>query len=186
MIRPMIVLVAIALPTIAADEPKLPGPKIAWPEVKGLTFEKAHVYPEAALGYSVAYTTPGLTISVYVYDKGLAAIPTGAKSDIVRDEMKQVVADIEELKKRGQYTSVKEVGKEETIRLGEGKNAPTALRRKFEIARPKEAEARFSEAYITGYKDHFFKIRVTYVKDGAEKSEKLIQSLLEALGPQLK
>ena len=187
MIRSLILLgvFAVAFPA-AADEPKLPGPKIEWPEVKGFTFDKPFVFKQAELGYSVAYKAPGLVATVYVYNKGLAEIPTGVKSDVVRDEMKQMVADMEAAKKRGLYTSVKELGKEEVVAFGEGKEAPTALRRQFEVERPGEKEASLSSAYITGYKGQFIKLRVSYTKDSAEKSEKLIQNLLAALGPQLK
>jgi hypothetical protein len=120
-----------------------------------------------------------------VYNKGLTEIPTGAKSQVVKDEMKQTAADLEEARKQGAYKSVKEVGKEEVVRLGPGKTAPAALRRKFEVERTKGGE-KLSEAYVTGYKDHFIKLRITYDPEGKEESEKKIATLLDAIGSALK
>lgn len=171
-------LVGIAQP---ADDP--PGPKIEWPDVKGFTRGKVQTFPKAELGYSVAYDTPGLAVTIYVYNLGLKKIPDGAKSDEVKDEMKRTVADLDRAKQAGLYKSVKEIGKEETVALGKVKGAPSALRRQFEVER--KDGVKLSAIYVTGYKDHFVKIRITHNPDDKEAADK-IATLLEVLGGAIK
>ncbi len=71
------------------------------------------------------------------------------------------------------------------IRLGKSKDAPSALRRKFDLELAKEGEVR-SVILLTGYKDHFIKVRITYSPDDEEAAEKKITTLLGALGKSLK
>ena len=184
MLRPLCVIAATSLLigfSPAADD--LPGPKIEFPDVKGLTRRKIQTFPEAKLGYSVGYNAPGFGATVYVYNRGLEKIPTGAKSDEVKDEMKHVADEIDLARQQGAYKSVKQLGQEETVRLGKGKDAPAALRRRFEVEW--KDGTRLSEAYVTGYKDHFVKIRITHDPDDKAAPEK-IAALLEALGPAIK
>ena len=181
----LLVSFVVAVPLSAADDPKLPGPKIEFPDVKGFTRGKTTVFPQAELGYALGYNAPGLTVTVYVYNAGRKTIPDGAKSDAVAEEMKGTVKALEDARKAGYYTSVKEVGKEETVALGKGKAAPAALRRTFEVESDKTG-ARLSETYLTGYKDHFVKLRVSFEPEGKEEAQKKLATLLEALGAALK
>ncbi len=184
MIRPLfaltatLVLVGIARP---AEDP--PGPKIDFPDVKGLTRGKIQTFPKAELGYSVGYNAPGFNATVYVYNLGLKKIPDGPKSDEAKAQMKQATADLETVRQAGVYKSVKELGMEETIPLGKGKDAPTTLRRRFELEL--NSGVKLSEIYVTGYKDHFVKIRISHDPDDKAAPEK-IATLLEELGKSLK
>ena len=180
MIRPLLVLAAtFALVGVARPEP----PKIDFPEVKGLTRGKVKTYPQAELGYSISYDGPGTVVTVYVYDRGIKKIPDGAKSDEAKDEMKRLVEELDLVKQQGVYKSVKELGKEQTVQLGKGKDAPSALLRRFEIER--KDGVKLSEGYVTGYKNHFVKIRITHDPDDKEAPKK-IAALLEAIGGVLK
>jgi hypothetical protein len=187
MTRPLAALaaaVAVAALTPAQD-PKLPGPKIDWPEVEGFTRGKTTVFPQAELGYAVGYNAPGVTVTVYVYHGGRKEIPDGVKSDAVKGEMKGTVKALDDAMKAGFYTAVKEVGQEETVPLGKGKDAPQALRRSFEVVNPKVGE-RLSDTYLTGYKNHFVKFRVTYSPKDKDAAGKKAAELLEAVGAALK
>ena len=178
-------VVVLVGPAAVGEDPKLPGPKIDFPEVKGFTRDKdAKTFGKPELGYSVGYKAPGITVTVYVYNLGVKEIPAGAKSDAVKEQMKSAVADIYTLKERGLYKSVKELSKDEVVPLGKGKDAPTALRRQFELGR--DDGTRLSDAYLTGYKDHFVKIRISYDPEGKEEAEKKIAALLEGIGSALK
>jgi hypothetical protein len=180
MIRPLFALVAtLALVGAVRSE----APKIDFPEVKGLTRGKVKTYPQAELGYSLSYDAPGFVVTVYVYDRGIKKIPDGAKSDEAKDEMKRLAEELDLVVKQGIYKSVKEVGKEETVPFGKGKDAPSALRRRFEIER--KDGVKLSEGYITGYKNHFVKIRITHDPDDKEAPKK-IEALLEAIGGAIK
>jgi hypothetical protein len=184
MIRSLLALSALFVvicPARADDDP--PGPKIDFPDVKGLTRNKIQTYPKAELGYSIGYTAPGFTATVYVYNRGLKKIPDGSKSDEAKDEMKRLVEELDLVVKQGLYKSVKELGKEETVSFGKGKGVPTALRRRFEIER--KDGTKLSEGYVTGYMDHFVKIRISHDPDDKAAAEK-ITALLDGLGKALK
>lgn len=197
--RPLFALVALcapagfALPSAAALGPPLPsgqpaplkqpapsGPKIEWPDAKGWNRDKAKPYSE---GYSVAYGAPGLTATVYVYNRGLKKIPDGPKSDEVRTEVKGVVDALDSARQQGFYKSVKELGTEEVVLFGTAKGAPLAVRRRFEVER--RGGPVLDESYVTGYQNHFVKIRITH--DPADKeAPKKIAALLDALGGAIK
>jgi hypothetical protein len=183
MLRSLLVLAAAVALVGVARSADPPGPKIDFPDVKGLTRGKVETFPKVELGYSVAYNAPGFAGTVYVYNLGLKKIPDGVKSDEVKGELKRAVDDLDRAKQAGLYKSVKEVGKEEAVPLGKGKDAPSALRRQFEVER--KDGVKLSEVYVTGYKDHFVKIRITHDPDDKKAADK-IAALLEALGPALK
>jgi hypothetical protein len=181
-----LLVLAAATPLSAADD-KLPGPKIDFPEVKGFTRGKPQTFPQVELGYALAYNhdSPRIAFTVYVSNKGLKEIPAGAKSDPVRTEMKGVADTIQELARRGVYKVAREVGEEEVVPLGKAKGAPAALHRVFEITQMDGGKT-LSEAYVTGYKNHFVKFRVTYPAADKDEARKKIATLLEALGEALK
>jgi hypothetical protein len=184
MIRSLLALAVTCVPVGAArpaDDP--PGPKIEFPEVKGLTRGDKHTYPTPELGYSVGYKAPGFVATVYVYNRGLKKVPDGARSDEAKDEMKRLVEELDLVKQKGVYKSVKALGKEETVPFGKAKGAPSALRRRFEIER--EDGVVLSEGYVTGFKNHFLKIRISHVPDDKAAPER-IAALLEALGGAIK
>jgi hypothetical protein len=186
---PHVILAVVASTFLSAlasqAEPALPGPKIELPDVEGFTRSKIRAYQETGLGYSVAYSTPAITVTLYVYNRNLNTIPDGPKSQIVQDELKQTTIDIDEAKRGGHYKSVKQVGGEEIVSLGKGRDAPTARRRQFLVELTKNGE-KLSDAYVTGYKDHFIKLRITYDLEGKAESEKKIATLLDAIASALK
>ena len=185
--RPAIGLIVlfVAVWPVTADEPEVPGLKLDFPAVEGFRLEAPHIFPQTGLGYSRAYRAPGVVATVYVYNKGLAEVPAGAKSATVKKEMQQAADDIETARQQGLYKSAAEVGKEEVIRLGKGKDAPSALRRTFDLERPKDGEFR-SVILLTGYKDHFIKLRISYSRKEEEAAEKKMAVLLAAIGKSLK
>ena len=186
MLRLSLTLIALLLvAVVSADDPKLPGPKIDFPDIDGFTRGKVQTYNQPGLGYSFSYTTPRIVVTLYVYNRDLKEIPDGVKSKVVKDEMKQVGLDLQEAKKQGLYKSIKEVGEEEVVSLGKDKDAPPARRRQFLVDRTKGGE-KFSDAYLTGYKDHFIKLRITYDLEEKAESDKKIAELLETVGSALK
>jgi hypothetical protein len=77
----LIVLFATPWPVIA-EEPELPGLKLDFPDVEGFRLDAPHVFPQA--GSSIPVPTRRLLASVYVYSKGVAEVPTGVKSAVVK------------------------------------------------------------------------------------------------------
>jgi hypothetical protein len=186
MIRPLLAL-AVLFALVGSAHPaddELPGPKINWPEVKGLDKQKPNTFKDAALGYSVAYLGEGTVVTVFVYNLGLKKIPDGPDSDIVKAEMYESLLALEANKASGRYKSIQPVN-EKVMAFGSSKTAPQIRRKRYEVEIAKEGAA-ITELYVTGYKDYFIKLRVTYPADSKEKGEKLIDNLLDGLGKGLK
>lgn len=185
MIRPLFalaVLLVAGTPARPADD--LPGPKIEWPEVKGLDRQKPNVFKDVGLGYSVSYLAEGTVIIVFVYNLGLKEIPDGADADAIKAEMYESLLAVEGNRSNGRYKSIQPLD-EKVVPFGANADAPKLRRKRYEIEIAKEGAA-ITELYVAGYKNHFLKIRATYPANDKTKGEKLVAAVLDAVGKQLK
>ena len=66
-----------------------------------------------------------------------------------------------------------------------GKKGPEFRRKRYEVDIAKEGEGT-TELYLTAYKDHFVKLRTTYLDKDKADCEKQVAKLLEALAAELK
>ena len=174
--------IALALSVSATAQQPLPGPGITLPDVNGFTRGKPTLYKEKGLGYSVPYTQDEVTVIVYVYDQDRARIPAGPDSDAVKAEMLDALAAVEANKANGSYKSINPVA-EKVVSIGREKTAHRFRWKQYHVEL-KSGQA-FTEVYLTGYKDHFVKLRVTYLAEKAAARRKAIQPLLEAIGDAL-
>jgi hypothetical protein len=179
------VSLAIALPGLAAAtaayEPQSGGAQIEFPDVEGFARSQPNHLPNPQHGYVVSYRSDqDLMIHIYVYNSGLARIPDGATSYVVKEEIMLIEEGLKELKQQGVYTSYKERMSAE-VRVGDWPKAPHAQRRLIEIERVDVGRI-LTDVYITGYKNHFIKIRCSYPIDKQVESEKAFAPLLTAIG----
>jgi hypothetical protein len=186
MIRSLVAASALLIAAGAARtaDDKLPGPKIEWPDVKGLERQKPNAFKDAALGYSVAYLGDGVIVTIFVYDLGLEKIPTGPNSDTVKAEMYESALALEANKASGRYKRIEPID-EKVIPFGSNNAAPKLRRKRYEVEIAKEGPA-VTELYVTGHRNHFLKIRTTYPAAAKQKSEKVIADLLDGLANGLK
>lgn len=185
MIRPFLALVALMVVVGSvrpADDP--PGPKVEWPDVKGLERQKINMFKDPALGYSVSYLGDGLVVTVFIYNLGFEKIPTGPNSDTIKAEMYESALALEANKSNGRYKSIQPLD-ESVIAFGSNKAAPKIRRKRYEIEIAKEGPA-MTELYVTGYKNYFIKIRATYPTDNKQKCQKQLDTLIDELGQGLK
>jgi len=135
-------------------------------------------------GVSIAYHYPGgMTATIYIYNLGLKEIPTGTKSQVVKDAWAETKSEIEEaMKQRGD--SARQLAEGE-VSLGAAPDSLKALRVNFMIVYKNGYEER-SDAYLTGYKNQLLKIRLSYPKDLKAERETVIKSLLSDLDTLLK
>jgi hypothetical protein len=183
MFRPLLVFAVTASAAAAQPAQDLPGPKITWPEIDGLT-KIVEVSPKAGSGYTVIYTVKGFKAEATVYNRGLKKIPDGPDSPEVRDQVKNMADGLERIRKQGFYTSVKELGTEETVRLG-GPDGPQALRRRFEVEK-KAGGTQVIEFYCTGFKDHFLFLRIDLVEPNSKDAPARTAAVLGAVGKAIK
>ena len=143
-------------------------------------FQNHHAYDDPRLGYSVRYTSGDWNrIDVYYYDKGLPAVPEGCESPLMTLEMKAVMAEIRTMEKLGRYNQVNVL---ETGIRPDGSGNKGFLWLKISLLDKSSSgawEGRFSETYLRGYKNGFFKIRLTYQSDHRQEGEELARNVAE-------
>ena len=175
-------LVAVfAVPCAADDKKDVEKPvKFNFPDVKGWKRGEIRPYPEKAAGYSVAYNSDdGITVTVYVYDRGLKEIPNDLTSAVVKEQFKGAKDAIYEAMKLKYYESVKELKSDEGT-LGKKDRAPKTLTASFELGTKQGLV--LSDIHVTVYENHFIKLRCTRPKDSAEKTQKSLDTLLDEMG----
>jgi hypothetical protein len=177
--------VMLAAAVMLAQEKPLPGPKISWPEVKGFIKQKPSPFKDKSLGYSLSYFADesSLSATVYVYNLGRESIPAGPRSDAVKAEMLESLNALELNRQNGRYKTLAPAG--ETIVSPGGKSGAEFRRRRYEVDITKEGEG-VTELYVTVYKDHFVKVRTTFLNKDRAACEKQLAKLMEALAAELK
>lgn len=151
-------------------------------DVEGFRRTEVHRYEQAGLGYSVDYISDaGIRITIYVYDFGLPAIPDGPDSELAKANIVQAKGDIFRAKEKGLYQSVEQLS-DSVVTLGPA-SGPKIHKMSFKIVRGDREN--FSELYLTGYKNHFVKLRITYVADNKEKCEQEIAKVTARLASML-
>jgi hypothetical protein len=63
-------------------------------EIGWLHFDSTVNYESPGLGYSLCYTAPGINADLYVYGRGLAAIPGDVTDSVVRDGFERAAGEI--------------------------------------------------------------------------------------------
>ncbi|HJZ53819.1 MAG TPA: hypothetical protein VKE74_02615 [Gemmataceae bacterium] len=175
-----LLLAAASAAPAAQDEPKkLPGPKIALPEVDAFEKQPVKVYDEPGLGWSVSYRGSGSVVTFYVYNMDRDEVPDGPDSDAVKAEMLDVLSAVEAGKASGHYKTLTPV-KDGVASLGSGKTARKFRFKRYEVEMAKGGPA-ITEAYLTGYKNHFVKLRTTYLAEGKAEAEAELKDLYAAI-----
>lgn len=130
-------------------------------------------YP--GLGIGVSYRHSGIKADIYLYKGRFPQIPQGINSPLITHHFEQVVGDIYNYEKKGAYQSVKKLS-EGKISLGH-QSALSASFSYFE----KDIE-RLSYIYLTGYDNHFLKIRFTYYQSVKTDGKASLSDFLKTIG----
>ncbi|HUG10800.1 MAG TPA: hypothetical protein VMM36_07290 [Opitutaceae bacterium] len=165
-----LLLTAFMMPGVCAAITD-PATEIVFPDPAGpWVYTDSRAYEPADLGHSYSYKPLfGGTgaITCYIYSKGFSNIPTGADSALVRREMDETVASVVEA----------------WSQLGakvEQENAPTLFRRTsdgralayYSVHRiAHESVQNVSISIVTGYRQHFVKLRYTFPGDDVERAK---------------
>ena len=163
--------------------------KLRFPDKLG-SWEKneVHHFDEPGAGTSIDYRHPltgGATF--YIYTNGLKKIPTGGKSDAVRQEFANVLDQIETYYSGAEYEHLKKVLDAAPEVRSNGRTA-TLLASVYSFSvRDKHPPQRLSYALLTGYRNRFLKLRFTLPADveknperGQTELKQLVVALLEA------
>lgn len=123
-------------------------------------------------GIGVGYSGPGITVTLYVYALGRKSIPDGFQSRVLKEHFKETVGDVMEAGRRGLYKGGKKES-EGVAAWDAGETGRKSLHAQFRFTQG--GRERHSHLYLTGFRDHFIKIRFTYdaqVQGAAEKTLK--------------
>ena len=141
-------------------------------------FEKKH----PGLGVSIGYNGPGITVTIYLYNLGLKSISNDVAAPIQQKHFNEAVQEVYWAGKKGYYRSLKELGKGTTF-LGSNHVGPKALFASFNYIQ--NGIERLSKLYLTGYENHFLKIRFTYNKVVRTQAEETQTRFLGEIGKML-
>jgi len=134
-----------------------------WDKGETADFEKE----EPGLGVGIGYSTDVATATLYVYNKGHKTIPAGIGSKAIKAEFAGCKSDIYELEKMGLYKNVSVID-EGKMKLGYGRKLDF-MYSKLELTRNDIVYS--SWLFLTSYKNHYFKVRMTYPKGGLTDEE---------------
>jgi hypothetical protein len=113
------------------------------------------------LGITLAYGSPRINATIFVYDRRQRDIQAGAASPAVQREFVQALNDVRTLEERGRYRDVMAIPPHLLkVQVEGGERSFVWTRMAYEEA--DNPNVRLSSfAFLTGYRAHFVKVRFT-------------------------
>jgi hypothetical protein len=165
--------------THAATGLSLP-PRIATAE-KYASTDYGRTFGRPELGYSWNYRTPGLlTATIYVYNLGNLAIPSGIANPLVQGQFQQALTDIEVAAKHNRYEELKPVQGPTDCAFG------IVIFRCIALSALRAADKRplYTALMITGYRNHYLKLRLDWLEGSVasqQEVDRFVQTLVGAI-----
>lgn len=154
------------------------------PQIDRLKFDSSKEFGDPRLGVGLRYRSPeSLHIDAIIYNQGLKTIAADPSNPQVKEEADRALRDIQTAADRGLYKDLKVAGRE-VVPLSKVKGAPTA--HKLLLSFTLTEVPRESCLYLFAYKNHFVKVRATWLPDSKEASEKDVAALLAWFAAELK
>jgi hypothetical protein len=137
-----------------------------------------------ALGISVGYNSPGIALTIFVYDYGIKEFPAGPDDPVMKQHFDQVVGDVMKMGEQGKYENLILERIVDEVVLGQSPQGPKALSASFSFVR--NGQKNISELYLVSYRKHFIKIRYSYDENNKTKAMKTLNGLLNRLAIMLR
>ena len=186
--------IAVFLALTAAAQPaRVPAPErnaetgLAFPatigparKVGSVDYAQSNAAPE--LGYAWNYETQAITTTFYIYNFGIAQIPSGARGSVVLTQFKQAIADIEIGAKAGRYEQLKPSQGPGDCTVG----AMVFRCVTFTAVLPSDQRPVFMRLFVTGYRNYVLKIRQDWPQDSpaaAREVDAVIQTFASSASP---
>jgi hypothetical protein len=134
-------------------------------------------FPQPGDGAAIAYEASDVRGAVYVYNAGIASIPNGVGDPVLHRHFLETGAALQRAAKQssGQVTA----RQRQTISAFPG-CGPQFLWRSDEISMG--GNGVLTRTYLTGYKNHFVKLRVTHPAESAKAADEFVQQARRLLG----
>ena len=184
------ILLALA---VTAQPARVPAPErndetgLAFPgtigparKVGSTDYGKTSASPE--LGYAWNYETQAITTTFYIYNFGIASIPSGATGSSVLTQFQQATADIEIGARTGRYEQLKPSQGPGNCTVG------TMVFRciTFSAVLPSDKRPVFTRLFVTGYRNYFLKIRQDWPQNApaaTREVDAVIQAFASSVSP---
>jgi hypothetical protein len=186
--------IAVLLALTAAAQPaRVPAPErnaetgLVFPatigparKVGSVDYAQSNAAPE--LGYAWNYETQAITTTFYIYNFGIAQIPSGARGSVVLTQFQQAIADIEIGAKAGRYEQLKPSQGPGDCTIG----AMVFRCVTFTAILPSDQRPVFTRLYVTGYRNYVLKIRQDWPQNApaaAREVDAVIQTFASSVSP---
>jgi len=186
----MAILLALA---VAAQPARVPAPErndetgLAFPDTIGparkvgsTDYGKSNGSPE--LGYAWNYETQAITTTFYIYNAGIAEVPSGARGSVVLTQFQHAIADIEIAANAGRYEQLAPSQGPGDCTIG----AMVFRCITFTAVLPRDKRPVFTRLFVTGYRDYVLKVRQDWPQNSpaaAREAEAVIQAFAGSARP---
>jgi hypothetical protein len=186
------ITVLLAL-TAAAQPARVPAPErnvetgLVFPATLGparkvgsTDYAQSNGAPE--LGYAWNYETQAITTTFYIYNFGIAEIPSGARGSVVLTQFQQAIADIEVGARAGRYEQLKPSQGPGDCTIG----AMVFRCITFTAVLPSDKRPIFTRLFVTGYRNYVLKIRQDWpqnVPAAAREVDAVVQAFASSASP---
>jgi len=158
----------------------LPTPLELPRRIGPLAFDGApHKFEQPALGYAYQYLGRSLSLTIYVYDLGVADIPDGGDTNVTCEQFEQAKYDVT----RAGYANTV-LKSEQLVRLAPPDDALLAREALFEFER--EGHPTISYLWLTGVAKNFVKLRFSLDSNLRDETAEARRAVLTALGEAIK
>lgn len=184
------VLLALAA---AAQTAQVPAPErnaetgLAFPNMIGparkvgsIDYSRTKGMPE--LGWGWNYETQAITTTFYIYNFGIASIPSGATGSAVLTQFQQAIADIEIGARAGRYEQMKPSQGPGNCTVG----AMVFRCVTFTAVLSRDKRPVFTRLFVTGYRNYFLKIRQDWPENSpaaGREVDAVIQAFVGSASP---
>ncbi|MBI4987675.1 MAG: hypothetical protein HZC23_02545 [Rhodocyclales bacterium] len=186
MLKRLCLIFLVLLPSVvwAQGLYEHPGTNLQFP-ARLAKFERTrvHRYDDPKLGVQVSYVIPELgKADFYVFDYGLTVIPPGINSDTVRSMYASADRDVQGFVESGMYLEFEKLFPLGAVMRAKDSNLEWYVAAyKFRLNR-ENTEPVVSWLLVTGYRNHFVKIRFSHLASRAETGRSEVGALLQAFG----
>ncbi len=177
----------------AAQPPSVPAPErnaetgLAFPDMIGparkvgsIDYSRTKGMPE--LGWAWNYEAPEITSTFYIYNSGIASIPSGATGSAVLTQFQQAVADIEIGARTGRHEQLKLSQSPANCTIG----AMIFRCITFTAVLPQDKRPVFIRLFVTGYRNYFLKVRQDWLQNStaaARDADAVIEAFANSASP---
>jgi hypothetical protein len=157
-----------------------PAIGLDFPERLGaFTLKERIQFPKPGEGASIAYTAEGVRGAVYVYNAGLKEIPAGVGSPKIHMHFLETTTALQKASAEGPGGARVTPVKSRTISAFPG-CGPQFLWRSDAIEM--NGQRVITRTYLTGYNNHYVKLRVTHPPGSDKAAEQFVEDVRRLLG----